>query len=124
MIIQFVEQFSSDYNFFLLYYSDYNPRWSKIHSDDIETDTDWIRKRDERLEREIREQEHFVDREIRDQELRESEQHYEVTAKHSRIRAQLSYENPYDPPEEGEELRYVVTDEDQQHSQRQPVSPQ
>ena len=88
--------------------------------EDIRTDPDWIRERDERLEREIREQEHFVDREIREREIRESEQHYEVTAKrHSRIRAQLSYENPYDPPEEGEELRYVVTDEDQQHSQQQ-----
>jgi hypothetical protein len=64
-------------------------------------------------------QEHYVDREIREREIRESEQHYEVTAKHSRIRAQLSYENPYDPPAEGEELRYVVTDEDQQHSQQQ-----
>ena len=67
--------------------------------------------------------EHYVDREIREREIRESEQHYEVTAKHSRIRAQLSYENPYDPPAEGEELRYVVTDEDQQHSQ-QHLTPQ
>ena len=47
--------------------------------------------------------EHYVDREIREREIRESEQHYEVTAKHSRIRAQLSYENPYDPPAEGGE---------------------
>ena len=48
--------------------------------------------------------EHYVDREIREREIRESEQHYEVTAKHSRIRAQLSYENPYDPPAEGSEF--------------------
>ena len=92
---------------------------------DRSSEPDWIRQRDERLEREIREQEHFVDREIREREIRESEQHYEVTAKHSRIRAQLSYENPYDPPEEGEELRYVVTDEDQQHqSQQRHLTPQ
>ena len=33
-----------------------NPRWSGVHEQDIRTDTDWIRERDERLEREIREQ--------------------------------------------------------------------
>ena len=88
-----------------------------MHEPDIRTDPDWIRERDERLEREIREQEHFVDCEIREHELRESGHHYEATTKHSRIRAQLSYENPYDPPEEGEELHYVVTDEDQQLSE-------
>lgn len=99
------------------------------HAEDITTDPDWIRERDERLEREIREQEQILDREIREREIRESEQHYEavVTAKrNSRIRAQLSYENPYDPAEEGEELRYVVTDEEQQlhhHQQMQQQQP-
>ena len=87
--------------------------------DEISTDLDWIRDRDERLEREIREQERFVDQEIRQREIRESEQHYEATAKrHSRIRAQLSYETPYEPAVEGEELRYVVNDEDQQQQMR------
>ena len=33
-----------------------NPRWSGVHEQDIRTDPDWIRERDERLEREIREQ--------------------------------------------------------------------
>ena len=73
-----------------------------MHDPNISTDPDWIRERDERLEYEIREQERFVDQEIRQREIRESEQHYEATAKrHSRIRAQLSYETPYDPAIEG-----------------------
>merc|ERR1712062_650908 len=56
----------------------------------------------------------ILDREIREREIRESEQHYEeVTAKrNSRLRAQMSYETGYETqltPEEAEQLRYVVT---------------
>ena len=90
-----------------------------MHESEIATDPDWIRERDARLEREIREQEQILDREIREREIRESEQHYEVTAKrNSRLRAQMSYETGYEPtPEETEELRYVVTDENEEMEQ-------
>ena len=102
-----------------LFSRDYNQRWSGMHEPEIATDPDWIRERDARLEREIREQEQILDREIREREIRESEQHYEVTAKrNSRLRAQMSYETGYEPtPEESAELRYVVTDENEEIEQ-------
>ncbi len=97
-------------------------RSSGIH-EDIQLDPDWVRTRDEQIDREIYEQEILIDREIREREIRESEQHYEAQAKrHSRFRAQLSYENPYDPAQEAEEVGYVVTDE-YEGPQPQPQQP-
>ena len=96
------------------------------------SDPDWIRERE--IDREIQARDEQVDRQFR--ELRESEQvqqqqpsPYE-SKRHSRIRTsaapgQLSFDSPYEPVQvEGEELPYIVTDEDAQHSRKSSRNPQ
>ena len=106
---------------------------------EITSDPDWIRERE--LDREIQAREEQVDRQFR--ELRESEVvqqqqkqqqqpsiPYESSKRHSRnIRTtgsgQLSFDSPaYEPQVEGEELPYIVTDEDAQHSRKSSRNPQ
>ena len=106
---------------------------------EITSDPDWIRERE--IDREIQARDEQVDRQFR--ELRESEVvhqqqkqqpsiPYESSKRHSRnIRTtgtgsgQLSFDSPaYEPQVEGEELPYIVTDEDAQHSRKSSRNPQ
>ena len=92
---------------------------------EITSDPDWIRERE--LDREIQAREEQVDRQFR--ELRESEQVQQQPSpyeskRHSRIRTSAVLDSPYEPQVEGEELPYIVTDEDAQHSRKSSRNPQ
>merc|ERR1719479_694075 len=81
---------------------DYTQRWSNVPPEvpvvapEMTSDPDWIRERE--IDREIQARDEQVDREFREY----TEKPYE-TKRNSRIRSQLSYESPYEPPVEGEE---------------------
>ena len=111
--------------FFCPFSRDYSQRWSNIPETEIISDPDWIRERE--IDREIQARDEQVDRDFR--QLQAEKQSVEVVKRGSsapsgvrQMRSSQHYEQSYtQPTAEGEELPYIVTDED---ARLQTMNPQ
>ena len=111
--------------FFCPFSRDYSQRWSNIPETEIISDPDWIRERE--IDREIQARDEQVDRDFR--QLQAEKQSVEVVKRGSsapsgvrQMRSSQHYEQSYSQPTaEGEELPYIVTDED---ARLQTMNPQ